>query len=115
MLLGYALVLPSLLVFGTFIFYPFVKNFWLGLYRTPPFPNLPRTWVGLSQYRDVLTSQLFTNSFKVTVEFVVLTVPVGHRARPAARRARAPAAPRHRDLPHDLLVDGRDLGRGRVA
>jgi sn-glycerol 3-phosphate transport system permease protein len=77
MLLGYALVLPSLLVFGTFIFYPFIKNFWLGLYRTPPFPNLPRSWVGLSQYRDVLTSQLFTNSFKVTVEFVAITVPVG--------------------------------------
>lgn len=77
MLLGYALVLPSLLVFGTFIFYPFIKNFWLGLYRTPPFPNLPRSWVGLSQYRDVLSSQLFTNSFKVTVEFVALTVPIG--------------------------------------
>jgi len=77
MLLGYALVMPSLIVFGTFIFYPFVKNFWLALYRTPPFPNLPRTWVGLSQYRSVLTSHLFTNSFKVTVEFVVLTVPVG--------------------------------------
>jgi sn-glycerol 3-phosphate transport system permease protein len=77
MLLGYALVLPSLLVFGTFIFYPFVKNFWLGLYRTPPFPGMPRTWVGLAQYRDTLTSQLFTNSFKVTIEFVILTVPVG--------------------------------------
>jgi sn-glycerol 3-phosphate transport system permease protein len=77
MLLGYALVLPSLLVFGTFIFYPFVKNFWLGLYRTPPFPNLPRRWVGLSQYKDVLTSHLFTNSFKVTIEFVALTVPIG--------------------------------------
>jgi sn-glycerol 3-phosphate transport system permease protein len=75
--LGYALVLPSLLVFGTFIFYPFVKNFWLGLYRTPPFPNLPRTWVGISQYREVLTSTLFTNSFKVTVEFVAITVPTG--------------------------------------
>ena len=77
MLLGYALVLPSLLVFGTFIFYPFVKNFWLGLYRTPPFPGMPRSWVGLSQYKDTLTSQLFTNSFKVTVEFVFLTVPIG--------------------------------------
>ena len=75
--LGYALVMPSLLVFGTFIFYPFVKNFWLGLYRTPPFPNLPRSWVGISQYREVLTSTLFTNSFKVTVEFVAITVPVG--------------------------------------
>jgi sn-glycerol 3-phosphate transport system permease protein len=77
MLLGYALVLPSLLVFGTFVFYPFIKNFWLGLYRTPPFPGLPRRWVGVSQYRDVLTSHLFTNSFKVTIEFVLLTVPIG--------------------------------------
>jgi sn-glycerol 3-phosphate transport system permease protein len=76
-MLGYALVLPSLLVFGTFIFYPFVKNFWLALYRTPPFPNLPRSWVGLTQYKDVLTSHVFTNSFKVTVEFVAITVPVG--------------------------------------
>jgi sn-glycerol 3-phosphate transport system permease protein len=77
MLLGYALVLPSLLVFGTFVFYPFIKNFWLGLYRTPPFPGLPRRWVGLSQYHDVLTSHLFTNSLKVTIEFVLLTVPIG--------------------------------------
>jgi len=76
-LLGYALVLPSLLIFGTFIFYPFVKNFWLGLYRTPPFPGMPRHWAGLDQYRDVLTSPLFTNSFMVTVEFVLLTVPIG--------------------------------------
>jgi sn-glycerol 3-phosphate transport system permease protein len=77
MMLGYALVLPSLLVFGTFIFYPFLKNFWLALYRTPPFPNLPRSWIGVSQYKDVLTSHLFTNSFKVTLEFVVITVPIG--------------------------------------
>jgi len=76
-LLGYALVLPSLIVFGTFVFYPFVKNFWLGLYRTPPFPGLPRAWVGMTQYRETLTSQLFTNSFKVTVQFVAITVPVG--------------------------------------
>jgi sn-glycerol 3-phosphate transport system permease protein len=76
-LLGYALVLPSLLIFGTFIFYPFVKNFWLGLYRTPPFPGMPRHWAGLGQYRDVLTSHLFTNSFTVTLEFVLLTVPIG--------------------------------------
>jgi sn-glycerol 3-phosphate transport system permease protein len=76
-LLGYALVLPSLLVFGTFIFYPFIKNFWLGLYRTPPFPGLPRRWAGFDQYREVLTSDLFSNSFWVTIKFVLLTVPAG--------------------------------------
>jgi len=77
MLLGYALVLPPLVIFGTFVFYPFVKNFWLGFYRTPPFPNLPRKRVGLTQYHDVLTSHYFTNSLRVTLEFVVLTVPIG--------------------------------------
>ena len=76
-LLGYALVLPSLLIFGTFIFYPFLKNFWLGLYRTPPFPGLPRQWVGLTQYREVLTSSYFTNSLKVTIVFALITVPIG--------------------------------------
>jgi sn-glycerol 3-phosphate transport system permease protein len=76
-LLGYALVLPSLIVFGTFIFYPFIKNFWLGLYRTPPFPGMPRRWAGLTQYREVLTSHLFTNSLWVTIKFVLLTVPLG--------------------------------------
>jgi len=75
--LGYALVMPALVVFGTFVFYPFVKNFWLGLYRTPPFPGLPRRWVGLEQYREVLTSEYFTNSLKVTVAFLLLTVPLG--------------------------------------
>jgi sn-glycerol 3-phosphate transport system permease protein len=76
-LLGYALVVPSLLVFGTFVFYPFVKNFWLGLYRTPLFPGLPRRWAGVDQYRDVLSSDDFWNSFWVTVRFVALTVPAG--------------------------------------
>jgi sn-glycerol 3-phosphate transport system permease protein len=76
-MLGYALVLPPLLVFGTFTFYPFVKNIWLGLYRTPPFPGLPRRWAGFDQYREVLTSHLFSNSFWVTIRFVLLTVPAG--------------------------------------
>jgi ABC-type sugar transport system permease subunit len=76
-MLGYALVLPSLIIFGTFVFYPFIKNFWLGFYRTPPFPGMPRRWAGIDQYREVLTSDLFTNSFWVTIKFVVLTVPIG--------------------------------------
>ncbi len=76
-LLGYALVLPSLIVFGGFVFYPFIKNIWLGLYRSPPSPLLPRRWVGLQQYHDVLTSDSFRNSLKVTLEFALLTVPLG--------------------------------------
>ena len=57
----------------------------------------------------------FRNSLKVTMKFVLLTVPLGIVARSAARGARPPEAARHRHLPHDLLVDGRDIGRGRVG
>jgi len=82
-MLGYALVLPSLLVFGTFVFYPFIKNIWLGFYRTPLF-GTAREWVGVEQYKEVLFngdvwifSADFWNSFKVTMLFALYTVPIG--------------------------------------
>jgi sn-glycerol 3-phosphate transport system permease protein len=75
--LGYLLVLPSLIVFGTFVFYPFFKNFQLSLYETPPFPNLPKRYVGFEQFSEVLSSSEFTNSLKVTLLLAVITVPVG--------------------------------------
>ena len=76
-LLGYALVLPSLLIFAVFVFYPFAKNFSLALHRTPPFPGLPKRYVGLDQVGDVLSSSEFHKSLRVTIEFVLLTVPTG--------------------------------------
>jgi ABC-type sugar transport system permease subunit len=75
--LGYLLILPSLLVFSVFVFYPFFRNFYLGFFRTPPFPGLPKKSVGLTQYREVLTSHDFLNSLKVTVLFALYTVPTG--------------------------------------
>jgi sn-glycerol 3-phosphate transport system permease protein len=75
--LGYLLVLPSLLVFGTFVFYPFFKNFQLSLYKTPLFDYLPKKYVGVEQFQDVLGSSEFRNSLKVTVLFAVITVPTG--------------------------------------
>ena len=76
-LLGYALVLPSMLIFGVFVFYPFLKNFQLALYRTPPFPGLPKKYAGLDQVHDVLTSSEFHKSLRVTVLFALYTVPTG--------------------------------------
>jgi len=76
-LLGYALVAPALLVFGVFVFYPFAKNIWLGLYRTPPFPGLPKRYAAYDQYVRVLGSHEFRGSLGTTVVFVLLTVPIG--------------------------------------
>jgi sn-glycerol 3-phosphate transport system permease protein len=75
--LGYLLLAPSVVVFAVFVFYPFLRNFYLGLYRTPPFPGLPKRWVGLEQYTDVLTSSEFLESLRTTVLFALMTVPVG--------------------------------------
>lgn len=75
--LGYLLILPSLIIFGVFVFYPFFRNFYLGFYKTPPFPGLPTRYVGFDQYRDVLSSQDFIDSLKTTVGFALLTVPAG--------------------------------------
>jgi sn-glycerol 3-phosphate transport system permease protein len=76
-LLGYALVAPALLLFGVFVFYPFAKNIWLGLYRTPPFPGLPKRYAAYDQYVRVLGSHEFRGSLGTTVAFVLLTVPLG--------------------------------------
>jgi sn-glycerol 3-phosphate transport system permease protein len=75
--LGYAMLLPALLIFGVFVFYPLIHNVYLGFYRSPPFPGLPSTYVGFDQYKDVLTSSDFLNSLKTTVLFAIMTVPVG--------------------------------------
>lgn len=75
--LGYLLVLPALAVFGVFVFYPFVENFRLALYQTPPYPGLPNRYVGLHQVGQVLTSSSFLQSLTSTLLFVGFVVPAG--------------------------------------
>ena len=50
-LFGYLLLVPALLIFCVFVFYPFLKNFQLGFYLNPPFPNLPSRYVGFAPRR----------------------------------------------------------------
>ncbi len=75
--LGFGLLVPALIVFGAFIFFPLFKNVYLGFFKNPPFPGLPKRYVGFDQYQDVLTSRDFLESLKTTVLFALMTVPVG--------------------------------------
>ncbi|HEX2850614.1 MAG TPA: sugar ABC transporter permease [Acidimicrobiales bacterium] len=75
--LAYLLLLPSLVAFAVFVFYPLVKTFSLAFYRTPPFPGLPKRYVGLDQISGVLTSSEFRSSLWITVKFGLLTVAPG--------------------------------------
>jgi sn-glycerol 3-phosphate transport system permease protein len=74
---GYAFVVPALAVFCVFTFYPFLHNFKLALYRTPPYPNEPSRYVGLHQVGQVLSSSQFLQSLTSTVLFALMVVPVG--------------------------------------
>ena len=75
--LAYLLLLPAFLIFAVFIFYPFIRNFYLGFFSTPPFPGQPKDFVGVDQYRDVLSSSDFLDSLKITITFAIITVPIG--------------------------------------
>ena len=74
--LAYLLLLPALVLFGAFSFYPFLRNFKLMLYETPPVPGLPAHYVGLHQIIPTLTSTQFTQSLVTTIVFVILVVPI---------------------------------------
>ena len=67
---------PALVLFGVFSFYPFLRNFKLMLYETPPVPGLPAHYVGLHQIIPTITSTQFTQSLVTTLLFVVLVVPI---------------------------------------
>jgi multiple sugar transport system permease protein/sn-glycerol 3-phosphate transport system permease protein len=69
-------LLPSLVLFGAFVFYPLIKSVWLGFYETDPFGNTG-DFVGADQYRSVLTSEDFRHSLWVTFLFALYTVPAG--------------------------------------
>ncbi|WP_100330236.1 carbohydrate ABC transporter permease [Bacillus xiapuensis] len=71
---GFLFLLPSLLLFGVFLFYPMVKTVYLSLFLTNS-SGETTLFVGLKNYIETLTSPLFLNSMKVTGLFVLYTVP----------------------------------------
>jgi sn-glycerol 3-phosphate transport system permease protein len=75
-LLGWAVVLPSAAVFVAFFFYPLYRLIDLGLHQRNRFGTADR-YVGLDQYREVLTGDAFRSGLSNTVQFVLLTVPAG--------------------------------------
>ena len=64
---------PSIVLFGTFVFYPLAKSVYLGFFIENPF-RTRHIYVGLNQYRDVLTSTDFISSLIVTLTFTLYTV-----------------------------------------
>ncbi|MCU0272532.1 MAG: sugar ABC transporter permease [Acidimicrobiales bacterium] len=70
------LLLPSLVVFVVFVFYPLVRTAWLGLHRSDFFGG-NRVWVGIGQYTEVIGDEATRHSLWVTLVYTLLTVPLG--------------------------------------
>lgn len=70
-------LLPSLIVFGVFIFYPLFKSIYLSLFASDPFGLGSTPFVGLRQYEIALRSQSYRNGLGVTVLYTLYTVPLG--------------------------------------
>lgn len=69
----YLYLVPSMLIFAVFLFYPFFKTIYLSLYKTNKMGEA-KLFVGLENYTDLLTSPSFHNSLKVTLIFVAVVV-----------------------------------------
>ncbi len=66
-------LLPSIVLYGAFVFYPLVKSVYLGFFISNAF-RTKQIYVGFDQYREVLTSGEFHKSLIVTATFVLYTV-----------------------------------------
>ncbi|MGN0363751.1 MAG: carbohydrate ABC transporter permease [Bilifractor sp.] len=69
----YCYIIPSAIIFAIFLFYPFIKTIYLSLYKTNKMGQA-KLFVGLGNYKDLLTSDSFRNSLAVTAIFVVIVV-----------------------------------------
>ena len=69
----YLYILPSLILFGLFVFYPFVRTFSLSFFSTDQ-RGAASLWVGLDNYRNLITSRDFMMSLRVTLEFAAKVV-----------------------------------------
>ena len=69
----YLYLVPSMLIFAVFLFYPFFKTIYLSLYKTNKMGEA-KLFVGLENYTDLLTSPSFHNSLKVTLIFAAVVV-----------------------------------------
>ncbi len=71
--LGYALLAPSLFGVVTFLLLPLLVVAWLSLHRWDLLG--PIQYVGLDNWRSVLTDRSFATSLVVTALFIVIVVP----------------------------------------
>jgi sn-glycerol 3-phosphate transport system permease protein len=75
--LAYAFLLPSLVVFAAFFYYPLTRLVWFATHQQSRFRNRPASYVGFEQIQDTLTGNDFTEGLAHSGLYMVYTVPLG--------------------------------------
>jgi sn-glycerol 3-phosphate transport system permease protein len=75
-LTAYAMLAPSLVVFGVFFFYALYRLVILGMNQQNRTGTAQR-WVGLEQFADVLGGDEFRSGLWISIQYVLWTVPAG--------------------------------------
>lgn len=68
----YIYLIPCLLIFGIFTYFPFIKTIYISLFNTDAQGRI-KSFVALSNYIELFKSASFINSIVVTFKFVILT------------------------------------------
>ncbi|MDD3336030.1 MAG: sugar ABC transporter permease [Eubacteriales bacterium] len=66
----YLFLLPALIIFGCFLYYPFIRTLYLSTFLTNKLGQA-KVFVGFKNYSDILSSSSFWNSLGVTLQFVL--------------------------------------------
>ncbi|WP_195999929.1 sugar ABC transporter permease [Clostridium sp. 1001271B_151109_B4] len=67
----YFYLIPAFIIFGLFVFYPFIKTIIMSMSTTNIRGEI-KEFVGLENFKEILTSPEFYNSIVVTFKFVLL-------------------------------------------
>ncbi len=69
----YLYILPSLILFSMFVFYPFAKTIYLSMTLTDQSGNAMK-WIGLDNFTSLLSSKDFWFSLEITARYAVTVV-----------------------------------------
>jgi ABC-type sugar transport system permease subunit len=68
------MVAGALVIVGGFTLYPYAYAVWASLHTLSPI--MPSSFVGLTNYKDVLSSVYFVNAARTTLAFTLVSVPM---------------------------------------
>lgn len=70
----YVLILPTILLFGTYIFYPAVNGFIYSFYKWDGIGKMK--WLGLENYTDLIGNRQFMGALSRTMSYTFVCIPL---------------------------------------